>query len=387
MLISLDAIPLAAPRTGVGHYTLELARHLALLAPTDEFELVSPFPFAAASPDQAEHDLPANLHIVQAKVNPLSRRWFAVGLPLYLRQHGSELFHGTNYEVPLWGKLPSVLTIHDLSLFLHPETHEGRLVRRGRRRLPLMARRASFIITPSESVRREVTEHLRIEPSKIVSIPEAPRDIFRPLPPEETIEVRRRLEIEDEFILFVGTIEPRKNLLTLLKAFAEIIRSTDSSPQLVIAGKKGWLYSELLAYAKKSGLENRLRLTGYLTDEDLRALYSTCRVFVYPSVYEGFGLPPLEAMACGAPVIASRIPSIVEAVGQDAALLVAPTDVQALARSIKEILKDENARRQLSLTGRQRASAFTWERTARTTLTVYSEALEKMRRGETGFSG
>jgi glycosyltransferase involved in cell wall biosynthesis len=377
MLVSLDAIPLAAPRTGVGHYTFELARHLALLAPADEFELVSPFPIATAFSGQTEQDLPTNLRTVHAKVNSLRRRWFAVGLPLYLRQSGTDLFHGTNYEVPLWGKRPSVLTIHDLSLLLHADTHEARLVRRGRRRLPLMARAASVIITPSESVRREVLAHLRIKPSKVVSIPEAPRDIFRPVAAEETVEVRRRLEIEDDFILFVGTIEPRKNLLTLLKAFEEILRSTSHSPQLVIAGKEGWLMDELSAYIKKSDIENRLRFTGYLTDEELRALYSSCRVFVYPSLYEGFGLPPLEAMACGAPIIASRIPSIVEAVGPDAARLISPTDVQALAQSINEILSDENERRQLARTGQQRASTFTWEKTARATLAVYGEALER----------
>jgi glycosyltransferase involved in cell wall biosynthesis len=379
MRISLDAIPLAAPRTGVGHYTFELARQLALLAPQDDFELVSPFPLAASIPVQTPQDLPDNLRVVHAKVNALRRRWFAVGLPLYLRQQESDLFHGTNYEVPLWGKCPTVLTIHDLSLFLHANTHEERLVKRGRRRLPLMARAASRIITPSESVKREVAEHLRIEPSKIVSIPEAPRDIFRPLPVEETIELRRRLHIEDDFILFVGTIEPRKNLLTLCKAFEETLRSTEHCPQLVIAGKEGWLTNELFAYVKKSGIENRLRFTGYLTDEELRALYSSCRVFVYPSLYEGFGLPPLEAMACGAPVIASRIPSIVEAVGSDAARLISPTDVQAFARSIVEILNNENERRQLSLIGQERASAFSWEKTARATLAVYGEILERGR--------
>ena len=379
MLLSLDAIPLATTRTGVGHYTFELARHLALLTPADEFELVSPFPFTPPLPDQIDKDLPSNLRTIHTKVNSLSRRWFAVGLPLYLRQSGSALFHGTNYEVPLWGRRPTVLTIHDLSLLLHAETHEARLGRRGRRRLPLMARAASVIITPSESVRREVSEYLRIKETKVVSIPEAPRDIFCPLPVEERIEVRRRLEIEDEFILFVGTIEPRKNLLTLLKAFEEILRSTSLRPQLVIAGKEGWLMDELFSYLSESGVKDRLRFTGYLIDEDLRALYSSCRAFVYPSLYEGFGLPPLEAMACGAPVITSRIPSIVETVGYDAARLVSPTDVQALARSIVEILSDENERQQLSIMGQQRASTFSWEKTARATLAVYGEALKRRR--------
>jgi glycosyltransferase involved in cell wall biosynthesis len=375
MRVGLDAIPLATPRTGVGHYTFELAHHLALIAPSDEFELVSPFPFA--SPIERDDRLPANLLSVHTKANLLRRRWFAVGLPLYIRQSAFDLFHGTNYEVPLWSRCPSVLTIHDLSLFLHPSTHEDRLVRRGRLRLPIMARAASCIIMPSESVRREVCEHLRVKPSKTIAIPEAPRDIFHSLPLEETTEARRRLQIEDEFILFVGTIEPRKNLLTLLRAFEEVLRSTALRPQLVIAGKKGWLTDELFSHVKKSGLEAHLRFTGYLTDEDLRALYSSCRAFVYPSLYEGFGLPPLEAMACGAPVIASQIPAIIETVGTTAARLISPADTQALARNIIELLENENERRTLSAMGRERAAQFSWQRTARLTLEVYRELLQK----------
>jgi glycosyltransferase involved in cell wall biosynthesis len=378
MRVGLDAIPLATPRTGVGHYTFELARHLALIAPSDEFELVSPFPFAAA-PIQTDESLPSNLSIVHKRVNSLRRRWFAVGLPLYIKQSAFDLFHGTNYEVPLWSRCPAILTIHDLSLFLHPETHEDRLVRRGQRRLPVMARTASSIITPTESVRREVCEHLHVNPSKVISIPEAARDIFRPIPIEETSETRRRLQIEDDFILFVGTIEPRKNLLTLLKAFEEILRSTSLRPQLVICGREGWLTGELFSYLRKSGVEDHLRFTGYLTDEDLCALYSSCRAFVYPSLYEGFGLPPLEAMACGAPVITSNIPAITETVGTTAARLISPTDTQALARSIIELFENENERRRLSSNGLKRASQFSWERTARLTLEVYTQLL---RRGE-----
>jgi glycosyltransferase involved in cell wall biosynthesis len=240
-----------------------------------------------------------------------------------------------------------------------------------------MARTASRIITPSESVRREVCEHLRLKPSKVISIPEAPRDIFRPIPIEETVETRRRLQVEDDFLLFVGTIEPRKNLLTLLRAFEEILRSTGLYPQLVICGRVGWLTDELFSYIRKSGVEDRLRFTGYLTDQDLRALYSSCRAFVYPALYEGFGLPPLEAMACGAPVITSQIPAITETVGTTAARLVAPLDTQALARSIIELFENENERRQLSSSGLQRAAQFSWERTARLTLEVYTELLRE----------
>ncbi|HEX8845320.1 MAG TPA: glycosyltransferase family 1 protein [Pyrinomonadaceae bacterium] len=376
MRVGLDAIPLATPRSGVGHYTFELARHLALAAPADEFELITPFPLDPSIQASAAENFPDNLRAVHTTVGPLRRRWFAVGLPLYARQSAFDLFHGTNYEVPLWSAGRTILTIHDLSLLLHPETHEERLVRRGRRRLPIMARSATRIITPSESVRREVSEVLRIKPSKIVAIPEAPREVFRPVPVAETVELRRRLKVEDEFILFVGTIEPRKNLPTLIRAFEEISRSTARRPQLVIAGREGWLTGELFSQVKKSGLEDRLRFTGYLTDQELCALYSSCSAFVYPSLYEGFGLPPLEAMACGAPVITSRIPSITETVGTEAARLVPPTDIYELARSIVELLSDESARQRLSSAGQRRAAEFSWEKTARATLEVYKESLE-----------
>jgi glycosyltransferase involved in cell wall biosynthesis len=375
MLVGLDAIPLASRLTGVGHYTLELARHLALASAADQFRLVSPFPIAAPASD--DKNLPGNLRFVRAEVNALGRRWFAVGLPLYVRRERVDLFHGTNYEVPLWGAAASVLTVHDLSLLLHPSTHEPRLARRGRRRLPLMARAASLIITPSERVRAELTERLGVAPSRTVAVPEAPRELFRPAPEDESREVRRRLGVEDDFVLFVGTVEPRKNLTTLVAAFAEVTRATRLRPQLVIAGGEGWLTNDLHERVEKSGVKDRLRFTGYVTDEDLRALYSSCRVFVYPSLYEGFGLPPLEAMACGAAVVASPVPSVTEAAGRDAARVVEPADTAGLARELARLLSDENERSRLSALGRERASQFTWGRTARATLEVYHEALRR----------
>lgn len=380
MRIGLDGIPLGEIKTGVGHYTFELAHALARVAPGDEFALISPFPFVVANGDEMAAILPTNLSLIQAKVNRLwRRRWWSIGLPLYLNRTSFSLFHGTNYDVPLWNSYPTIVTIHDLSILLHPETHEAHLVRRARWRLPKMARTATMIITPSESVRREVGEHLGVQLNKIVAIPEAARRSFHQVPLAETVEVRRRLKVEDNFILFVGTVEPRKNLLTLARALDEILRTTRLRPQLVIAGKEGWLTGELFAYLKSSKIQERVRFTGYVSDDDLRALYSSCRVFVYPSLYEGFGLPPLEAMACGAPVIASRNPSISETVG-DAARLVSPTDFRELAQSIISVLADSGERDYLSSAGLQRAAQFSWERTATATLNVYRSVLNKEKR-------
>jgi glycosyltransferase involved in cell wall biosynthesis len=369
MRFALDGVPLSQTPTGVGHYTFELARALAALAPADEFELVSPYP-----PVPLESGIPANLHFVQPSANGLTRRaWWSLGLPLYCSRTELALFHGTNFDLPAWARCPTVLTIHDLSLLLYPETHEKRLVRRARVKLPLMARKATAIITPSKAVKAEVSQHLGIDSDKVFAIPEAARAAFYPAARSESDPVRQRLGVADEFILFVGTVEPRKNLLSLARAFAELLRGTSLRPQLVIAGKEGWLSDELMTYLRESQITDRVLFTGHLSDDDLRALYSACCVFVYPSLYEGFGLPLLEAMACGAPVVTSNIPSISETVG-DVARLISPTDIHDLTRAIKSLLEDTNERAHRSAAGIEHARKFSWAQTAAATLEVYNRA-------------
>jgi glycosyltransferase involved in cell wall biosynthesis len=379
MRVGIDGYPLAEPRTGVGHYTLELARALALISPADEFELVSPAPFERAALAEIERANLPNLSTKNPKASSIRGHWWSIGLPLYLRRVGCDLFHGTNFDVPLWNPLGKkrrrVVTIHDLSALLHPQKHRSRLVRRARLRLPLVARVSDMIITPTESVKREVCHRFNVKPGKVKAIPSAARRNFQPMPFAQTAEIRRRLGVEDNFLLFVGTLEPRKNLLTLLKAFEEIIANSALRPQLVIAGGEGWLMDDLFAFIRKSAVSERLHFTGYLSDEDLRALYSSCRIFIYPSVYEGFGLPPLEALACGAPVIAGRIPSLQETLGT-AARLVEPLNVKALAREMIDLLEDENQRQTLGAAGPGHAGKFSWEKTARLTLGVYQKLLQ-----------
>ena len=370
MRIALDGFPLSSPRTGIGHYTFELARALAHTAPNHNFELISPLPFADSVVQELQQASAPNLVLNNPQPTSFSRRWWAIGLPLFLRKNAFDVFHGTNYEVPLWNRQRNVLTIHDLSILLHPEYHEPNLVRRARRRLPLMVRSAAMIIAVTESIKREICEHLKVKPERVVVTPEAPRQVFRPMPVPETIATRLRLGIEADFILFVGTIEPRKNLLTLVRAFEQVLRTTELRPQLVIAGGEGWLMEELYSFIGTSGIGDRVRFIGYTSDEALRALYSSCRICVYPSLYEGFGLPPLEAMACGAPVITSHIPAIAETVGS-AAVLIDPHSVAGLAHSIIHLWNDEQLRTHLSQAGLQRAAEFSWQRTAKLTLDAY----------------
>lgn len=384
MRIGIDGLPLTAPKTGVGHYTFELARELANIEPASQFEVLYPSTYPPISLGEygEEAALPDNLKFERVRVGEIRRHWWSAGLPHYIRDTRLDLFHGTNFDIPLWRRCATVLTIHDLSHLLHPETHEKRSVRRTRRRLPVMARTADAIITPSESVRREVCERLKTPLKKVFAVPEAARACFRPMAFAETEDVRRRLGVGSDFLLTVGTLEPRKNLSVLVNAFAEVARAL---PQrmitLVIAGGRGWLSGPLFTTIERSPVRDRILLTDYLHDEDLRALYASCRAFIYPSIYEGFGLPPLEAMACGAPVIASRISALAETTG-DAVWFFDPQDIGDLAQNILELVDDdneeskENARR-LSVVGRRRAAEFSWDKTARLTWNVYKEALQR----------
>lgn len=376
MRIGIDGIPLLRPLTGIGHYTFELALALASVAPATQFDLISSQPPPAAVAKHLNDRSKPNLNWIQTRKWRLNRYWWGVGLPLFLTRHSLDLFHGTNYEIPIWGGPPAVLTVHDLSSLLHPDKHQEPLASRARRRLPLMVKSAAMIITPTDSIKRELCLELGVDPEKVAVTPEAPRSVFKRVGPEETIESRRRLGISDDFILFVGTIEPRKNLIRLAKAYDQVRRNTAHRPQLVIAGSQGWLTDALFLYVKKAGLEADVWFTGYLADHDLRALYSSCRLFVYPSLYEGFGLPPLEAMACGAPVIASRIPAHTETL-DTAACLIDPADVDEIARAIVELLEDRPAAEKFSMMGSERVKRFTWERTASGTLAVYEAVLKR----------
>jgi alpha-1,3-rhamnosyl/mannosyltransferase len=375
MSIALDGLPLTTPKTGVGHYTFELAVALAESNPAHKFELVYPSSYPKIKIEgSVGSELPENLKLERVLVGPLARHWWSNGLPRYVRRKRIELFHGTNYDVPLWRRCATVLTIHDLSLALHPQTHQKRSVRRGSRRLPLMARIADAIIVPTESVGADVCEHLKISRDKLFAVPEAARASFRPADSAAAGEVRRRLGVQENFLLAVGTLEPRKNLLVLVSAFAALTRAqADSDLQLVIAGGRGWLSGPLFKAVAESPVRSRILLTDYLHDDDLRGLYSSCRAFVYPSIYEGFGLPPLEAMACGAPVIASGIPTLLETLG-NAAQFFDPLSSEQLVESISRVTTEHDLRQRLIGAGLRQAEKFSWKQTAQATLAVYEVA-------------
>ena len=384
MLIGLDGIPLTFPKTGVGHYTAQLAQALAALAPQHEFRLVYPSSFPRVDLP-FESAPPHNLAFVRVPVGPIRKHWWSIGLPRYIARERVRLFHGTNYDVPLWRGCRTLLTIHDLSLLLHPETHEWRSVARAKRRLPLMAKAADAIVVPTEAIKREVCERLRVGEDKVFAVPEAAREFFRPVEFGRTAETREKLGIGDEFILTVGTIEPRKNVPVLVKAFERLgerepesvrVKSevgrveSDRQLQLVIAGGNGWLSGPSFEAIESSPAAGRIVLTGYLDDAALRDLYSSCRVFAYPSVYEGFGLPPIEAMACGAAVIVSNNSALVESTA-GAARIAAAREVESWTEAMSELLNDDDKRAALIEAGQKRAAELSWKQTASKTLEIY----------------
>jgi glycosyltransferase involved in cell wall biosynthesis len=376
MRVAIDGIPLVAAKTGVGHYTEALARWLARTHPDHQYELISPFDFGFES---ANGNSPSNLSKRYQPVRSIFKKWWLVGLPTLLQISPVDVFHGTNYCIPLWAPCPSVVTIHDLSLFTQSRTHESANVRRGRRRMPLMARRADLIIAPSEWTRREITAHLGIRPERIRVIPEGARDGMRPLFESEYRSVVRKYGLRQPFLLYVGTIEPRKNLATLIKAYHELLSSTRHRPQLVLAGGRGWLYDEIFKLVDELQLSEEIRFTGYVPDEDLPALYSAAEAFIYPSLYEGFGLPPLEAMACGTPVVTSNVSSLPEVIGA-AGLSISPRDQPGLTSALAHLLGDAGMRAHYRDLGLERAAQFSWERAAHETQAIYDEVFEGRRR-------
>jgi glycosyltransferase involved in cell wall biosynthesis len=281
------------------------------------------------------------------------------------------LFHATDHLLPPLRKLRSVFTLYDLTCIIHPETH----LPLNRYFLKLMIPRflcaAHTIIAISECTKRDVVRVYGLDEKKIRVIHGGVSPSFRPSPPEAMAGIRLRYSLPERYILSVGTIEPRKNLVTLLEAY-RVLRDRGASVKLVIVGKKGWRYESFFQRLHEIGLENEVVFPGFIPDEDLPAVYTMADTFVFPSLYEGFGLPVLEAMACGAPVICSNTSSLPEVTG-DGAVLVPPHDVRGWIEALEQVLNNEAFRADLSQCGLRQAARFTWQSTARKTYEVYRE--------------
>jgi len=294
-----------------------------------------------------------------------------------LRRNPVDLLH-VQYTAPPFARCPVISTIHDLAFEHLPETFNRRSWMQLRMTVRRTARMAAHVLTLSESSKQDLIQTYGIPGARITVTPAAAANALRPVSDDtELAAVRRQYGIQPNYILSLSSIQPRKNLPRLIEAYGLLRRTRPESrfPQLVIAGKRGWLESETLRAAQTSQWARDIVFTGYVPDEQLAALYSGALCFVYPSYFEGFGLPVLEAMQCGAPVIAGDRTSLPEIVS-DAGLLVDPHDVQALATAIAELVDHEDRRSEFSSRGLHRAKQFTWKKTAEATLEVY----ERVRR-------
>jgi radical SAM superfamily enzyme YgiQ (UPF0313 family)/glycosyltransferase involved in cell wall biosynthesis len=367
MRIAFDGTALRPGRTGVGYYTEHLLQHLARIAANDELIVVSNRSIDTTSP------LPARVRIATPPRRVPRLVWMQTLAVTALRQVEADVVHFTNGMVPLMSPAPTVVTIHDMSLRLYPRYHPPRRVLFNRPLVDLAARRADAIITVSESAKRDIVRLYNLDADRVHVVYEAAAPSFKRVhDPAELDRVRRLYGLDDRIILYVGTIEPRKNLPTLVDAFASRRRTGELSHQLVCVGPYGWLSHGLQDRIARSRVAHAINFTGYVPFTDLAALYSLAEIFVYPSMYEGFGLPVIEAMACGAPVVTGRAGALAE-VGGGAIEHVDRIDADALGRSLVALAQSRDRRAELSAAGLARSATFSWERAASESLDIYRE--------------
>ena len=303
---------------------------------------------------------------------PLSRLWREhFLLPRACRREKVDLLHCPKSAIPFWSPCPTVVTLHDLIPLRHPETEKFAARLYWRLQIPIAARRSSFIITDSEHARQEIIADFQVAPERIKAIMLG----FNPSmlerrEPSVGAAVRARYGLPQDYILYVGTIQPRKNIDTLIEAYHRLNQVRSGMPKLVIVGRKGWLYEKLFARIAELGLVDEVLFTGFVPDEELPYIYDGARLFAYLSFFEGFGLPPLEAMACGIPVVTSDSTSLPEVVG-DAGIAVPPADLDKVVTAIARLLDDAGYANLLGQRGRERARLFSWESAAQETLEIY----------------
>ena len=304
--------------------------------------------------------------------------WQQTALPMYLKAEAVELFHGPGYVLPAMSRVPAVVTVHDVIALTRPDLCKKSNVMHYRRVVPRSVRKAHLVIVPTNAVARQVTETLGTSEEKIRVVPAGLDSRFRPTDKLQKDNVRKELDLRGPYILHVGNLEPKKNLAALVQAFFAAKKNKNLPHKLVLAGTSGWKYEPVLRLIGDLGLEDEVVRPGYLPRDLLPALYSAADVFVFPSLIEGFGIPPLEAMACGTPVIISKDPALMETAG-GAALGVEAEDLAGLREAIEAVTENKKLRARLIEKGRARAAQFSWIETARKTLDVYHEAARKAR--------
>jgi glycosyltransferase involved in cell wall biosynthesis len=392
MRIGINALFWERPETGSGQYTSNLLQALAKANPTNKYLLISPGP----APSVSEFQLPisnlqspiSNFQLPTSNLRKnLTKLCFEqVAFPLACRRLELDLAHVPYFASPLFSAVPTVVTVHDLIPLILPAYRGSPLVRLYTRLVAAAARKAEAIITVSQASRQDIVRCLHIPPERIHVTYEAAGDAFQPVEDEACPEpsrrdqlasIRQKYALPERYLLYLGGFDQRKNLSTLLRAFALLVNRQPQA-RLVIAGQvpawDGPLFPDPRRLVRELGVEERVVFTGWVPEEDKPALYSGATAFVFPSLYEGFGLPAVEALACGTPIIASDRSSLPEVVGEGG-ILVEPTDAKALAEAMEMLLVDDALRAELRQRALTQASKFSWKQTALETLAVYRKVV------------
>ncbi len=360
-------------RAGVSQYIEQVARELVPLAAAHDDTLTV---FGGPTPPPDGY-LPPSVQWIGSRFPtgqaPGRIVWEQGAAPFIAASHRLDVLFCPVNVVPLAARVPCVLTVHDLAFLAFPDAFLARKRRYLTAMTRLSVRKARHVIAVSAHTKADLIRHFGVPDANITVIPNATSNAFRPAHDAATVaQFRQDHDLPGRFVLFVGTQEPRKNLHRLIEAFAHVAAAVPDV-HLVVIGAAGWLTSDLAPQVAASPVRERIRFLGYVENRDLPRYYQAAEICCYPSLYEGFGLPPLEAMACGTPVVTSNTSSLPEVVG-DAALTVSPTDTTALAAALRNLLNDAPLRARLSAAGIARASHFSWHRTAAATLAVLEAA-------------
>jgi glycosyltransferase involved in cell wall biosynthesis len=371
MHVAIDARLAHYTAGGIVHHTLNLARALADIAPADRFTLLRSVKLRGGLPEAG------NLRSTPL-LTPPHHRFEQLVLPLEIARVRPDLLHCPDFIPPFRRACPAVVTVHDVAFLRYPEmlTAESRRYYGQVRRAVQSAERT---IAVSAATAHDLEAMLGVGPERLRVVHNGLDPIFRqPADPAATARVRARWRLDRPYLMFLGTLEPRKDVPTLLEAFATV-RARHDDLLLALVGRRGWLYEPIFAEIEALGLDEVVRTIEDAADADLPPLLDGATAFAFPSRYEGFGLPPLEALARGVPTVVANTSSLPEVVG-DAALLFPPGDHEALAAALERLLSDEVLRADLSARGLARAARFSWERAAQETLAIYREALADRRR-------
>lgn len=365
--IGIDATAIPESRVGAGVYTFNLVKGLADIDKENEY-----FIFSKRSTILDWGINQANFRFVPQddRYRPLRLLWEQTGLPFLVAKYKLNILHSAHYTSPIVKKCYSVVTFHDMISFIYPGVHT--FVKRHffKKMIQLSVKYADAIVSVSESTKGDIIRYLKISQSKIHVTLEAANQSFRPLAGDVIEPVCLKYGLKPgQFVLFVGTLEPRKNVPALLRAYRGLLER-GYKQKLAIVGRRGWMYDDIFTAVKNLELGNDVVFTGYVHEGELPHLYNGASMFVYPSLYEGFGLPVLEAMACGTPVVTSNISSMPEIVGS-AGVVVNPYDVDELLHAMEAVVVDKELAKRLRKRGLERAREFSWEKTAMETLKVY----------------